>query len=339
VRVLDVFAGAGGLSLGFAAAGFDIVAGIEHDRDACETFAKAHPGATVFDVDVDAAPVASLASHVDVVIGGPPCQPWSSGGKRLATADPRNGWPAFLRVLDAARPAAFVAENVTGLASASRRKHLDALMRACRALAFDVSARVCDAADYGVPQRRRRLLIVGTRCASFAFPSPTHSAMPGARTAPWLRAGTVVAHEPQGEANPSVVTYARRPDIRPSPYDGHLFNGGGRPIDLARPAPTLLASMGGNKTPWVDTMDIVAGYHALLCTGGAPRRGVVPGARRITVEEAAQLQSFPAGMHVAGSRSSAYRQIGNAVPPLLAAAIARSLRASLERGERVAQEC
>jgi DNA (cytosine-5)-methyltransferase 1 len=325
VRVLDVFAGAGGLSLGFTAGGYEIVAAIEHDRDACETFAKAHPDAEVFDVDIDAAPLGAISRGVDVVIGGPPCQPWSSGGKRLGSRDPRDGWPAFLRVLAAVRPVAFVAENVAGFASVRRRVHFEALVARLRALGFDVQWCVLDAADYGVPQRRRRLFIVGTRRGDFAFPRATHS-VSSTGGAAWRVAGHVLRVRPYGSPNTSVVTYARLPDLRPDPYHGHVYNGGGRPIDLARPAPTLLASMGGNKTPWIDGGGVVVEYHAHLRAAGTPRVGVVPGARRITVEEAARLQTFPDGTHFAGSRSSAYRQIGNAVPPLLAAAIATTLR-------------
>jgi DNA (cytosine-5)-methyltransferase 1 len=321
-RVLDLFAGAGGLSLGFAAAGYDVVAGAEWDRDACDTFAKAHPGATVYDGDVATMSLRRLRGAVDVVVGGPPCQPWSTGGKRLGADDPRNGWPAFLRALAAVRPVAFVAENVAGLASARRRPDLAALQRDLGAAGFRVHAQVCNAADHGVPQSRRRLFVVGVRDRDFTFPR--------ARRGAARAAGTVIGPTPFGAPNRSVVTYARNPDVRPRAYDGLLFNGGGRPIDLARPAPTLLASMGGNKTPWVDTLGTAPEYHAHLLAGGAPRAGVVPGARRITVEEAARLQTFPDDVTFAGSRASCYRQVGNAVPPLLAGAIARALATALE---------
>jgi DNA (cytosine-5)-methyltransferase 1 len=325
--VFDVFAGAGGMSLGFAVAGFDVVAAAECDRDACATFAKAHPGATVFDGDVGVLPrrvLRSLRDDVDVVIGGPPCQPWSGGGKRLGAADPRNGWPAFLRVLAEVRPAAFVAENVAGLASAARRPYLDALLAQLGDLGFTTTTKVVDAAAHGVPQTRRRLFLVGRRDVRSPFTWPEPST---ARRA----ARACVDAAPYGEPNRSVVTYARRPDLRPDPYHGHLFNGGGRPIDLARPAPTLLASMGGNKTPWVDTLGLVPAYHGHLVAGGAPRCGAVAGARRITLGEAARLQTFADDVQFVGSRASCYRQIGNAVPPRLACTVARALIAVLDR--------
>lgn len=327
MRVLDLFAGAGGLSIGLEQAGFHVVAGTDWDGDACETFAKAHPTADVIEGDVHAVPFRRWRGRADVLVGGPPCQPWSTGGKRLGAADPRDGWPAFLRALREVRPVAFVAENVAGLGSRPRRAHLAALVGEIEALGFTVTAEVVNAANHGVPQNRRRLLMVGLRTGTFRFPEPTFGPGRGRR---WRVAGDVVGKEPFGTANPSIVTYARCPDLRPNPYDGHVFNGGGRPIDLARPAPTLLASMGGNKTPWVDTDGVVPGYHAWLLAGGAPRTGRVPGARRITVEEAALVQTFPEGMHFAGPRSSCYRQIGNAVPPRLAAVIGAALRSALD---------
>jgi DNA (cytosine-5)-methyltransferase 1 len=109
-------------------------------------------------------------------------------------------------------------------------------------------------------------------------------------------AGSVIGPEPYGEPNTAIITYARNPD----PYDGQVYNGGGRPIDLRRPARTLLASMGGNKTPWVDTLGVVPEYHRHLLAGGVPRSGRVPGARRITVAEAARLQTFLDGMRFCG---------------------------------------
>lgn len=325
--VLDVFAGAGGLSTGLAEAGFEVVGGVERDRDACETFAKAHPSAEVVEGDVGRVPLRRWRDEVEVVAGGPPCQPWSTGGKRLGPADARDGWPAYLRVLDEVRPRAFVAENVAGLASRARRAHLDALLGELAARGFVVTSRLVDAAGYGVPQHRHRLVVVGVRGGpGYRFPEAGYG--PG-RPRPWVAAGSVVGIEALGVPNPSAVTYARRPDLRADPYGGHLYNGGGRPLDLARPARTLLASMGGNKTPWVDTAGVVPGYHAHLVAGGQPRAGLVPGARRITVEEAALLQTFPPATAFAGARSSRYRQVGNAVPPALARAVGAALAAHL----------
>jgi DNA (cytosine-5)-methyltransferase 1 len=322
VRALDIFAGAGGLSIGLEEAGFDIVAGAEWDADACETFAKAHPAADVLEGDVNAMSFTKWRDAVDVVVGGPPCQPWSTGGKRLGAEDARDGWPSFVRTLREVRPRAFVAENVAGFAAGARRSQFDSLVEDLKDLGYVVTADVVNAADYGVPQKRRRLVIVGVRGTPFEFPSPRFGPT---MENPWLTAGDVLRPEPLGAGNPSIVTYARCPDLRPGAYDGHVFNGGGRPIDLARPAPTLLASMGGNKTPWIDTLNVVPGYHAHLLAGGAARTGRVPGARRITVEEAALLQTFPVGMHFAGTRSSCYRQIGNAVPPQLAREVGQRL--------------
>jgi DNA (cytosine-5)-methyltransferase 1 len=322
VRVLDLFCGAGGLSLGVEEAGFEIAAGAEWDPDACETFAKAHPTADVWPGDVNAMDFRRLRGEIEVVVGGPPCQPWSSGGKRLGTADPRDGWPAFLRALAQVRPIAFVAENVAGLAAGARCSAFRALLAELEALGFTVAHGVLDAADHGVPQRRRRLFVVGARSGPVPLPAATYG---GAAGRPWRTAGEVVDDEPCGPPNRSVVTYARAPDVRPNPYDGHVYNGGGRPIDRSRPAPTLLASMGGNKTPWVDTLGVVVPYHAHLLAGGEPRAGIVAGARRITIDEAARLQSFPDAMPFAGRSSSCYRQIGNAVPPRLAAAVGAEL--------------
>jgi DNA (cytosine-5)-methyltransferase 1 len=326
VEAVDLFCGAGGLSVGLGAAGVAVVAGVERDEDALGTWAGAHPEATAVGGDVNSLDWRRF-DGVGLVVGGPPCQPWSIGGLRRGEDDERDGWPGFLRALRALRPRAFLAENVAGLTEGATRGRWKRLVEELSSIGYAVSERVVNAADYGVPQKRRRCVVVGFRDQGpFVFPAPSHGPERGRR---WNVAASVLRDEPLGEPNRSVVTFAARPDVRKDAYAGHVFNGGGRPIDPAAPAPTLLASMGGNKTPWLDTANIVPGYHAHLVAGGRPRSGRVPGARRITVEEAALLQTFPGEVRFEGKRSSRYRQVGNAVPPLLAEVLGRALLAQL----------
>lgn len=338
ISAIDLFAGAGGLSLGLRAAGFDVLAASEWDDDACDTFAKHHPSADIIRGDLGSPEaldqIRAYKGSVRVVVGGPPCQPWSTGGLRRGSEDPRNGFPLFRLVVKDLQPDAFIMENVAGVRRAAQRSYYDALINDLAALGYAVTTKEVNAADYGVPQNRRRVIAVGIRGRSFVFPEPTHGrdrAFPALVAGDVLRLGEVV-----GEPNTSIVTFAAHPDLRPNPYDGHLYNGGGRPIELSRPSPTLLASMGGNKTPWLDTGSVVPDYHANLVNGGAPRSGLVPGARRITVAEAALLQTFEipersgsGGVTFAGRRSSQYRQVGNAVPPRLAAVIGAAIARQL----------
>ena len=330
---VDLFAGAGGLSLGLQEAGFATEVAAELDPDALNTYAEAHrrfsPSAdlTLLDGDIQNHSFTRWRDQVALVAGGPPCQPYSLGGHRRGSADLRDGIPQFIRAVEEIRPDAFLMENVPGLSTTRHRSLLRDIISSLEHLKFTVDWRVLRAADYGVSQRRQRLFIVGTRRAGFEWPTPTHGATAGRS---WVPAGKVIsANNPVGEANSSKVTFARNPDLRPSPWDGHLWNGGGRPINLNGLAPTLLASMGGNKTPWVDTKGIVPEYHSHLLNGGLPRSGAVPGARRITVQEAAAIQTFPIDMPWQGARSSQYRQIGNAVPVKLAHAIGREVYRAL----------
>ena len=327
IESIDLFAGAGGLSLGLEAAGFAPATAVEWCRDASATYTAHHPAATVIQGDISTLDFKAQRGRFALVAGGPPCQPFSVGGKRLVADDPRNGIPQFLRAVSELRPHAFLMENVAGLAVSTKRPYFRSVLGQLERLGYVTSWRVLEAADYGVPQTRRRLFVVGAKGHRFSFPGPTHGP---ATQRPHSLAGAVVdPYRARGEPNAAIVTYARRPSLRPGAYHGHLYNGGGRPIELCRPAPTLLASMGGNKTPWLDTLGVVPEYHAHLLAGGSPRRGTVPGARRITVEEAALLQGFPAGATFAGRRSSQYRQVGNAVPPALGEVIGRALRRQL----------
>lgn len=335
IPMLDLFAGAGGLSTGLRQAGFEPVAAIELMPAAARTYSKAH-GVPVIESRVRDADLDSFRGEVQVVVGGPPCQPWSTGGLRLGEEDDRDGFPEFFEALRVIKPRAFLIENVAGLGAGVTRQYFVALLEALATLGYKVQSRVLNAADYGVPQHRHRRFIVGLRDGGFSFPAPTHG--PKARH-PWVPAGAVLDMEPAGEPNLSVVTYAKNPHLRPSPYDGLLFNGGGRPIDLSAPARTVLASAGGNKTPFIDTEGIVPPYHEGLWkhykshgSKGLARKvrsGVVAGARRITVAESAALQSFDRGLAFDGTRSTQYTLVGNAVPPKLARAVGRRFAASV----------
>lgn len=323
MRMVDLFSGAGGLSLGLEQAGFESVLAVEIKKDACETYSRLFPKADLKDTSIEALDFLPLRGKVDLVAGGPPCQPFSSGGKRLAGEDERDMLPQYLRAINEIRPPVFLMENVFGLATGERAGYLAGFLEEFRNLGYAITWQVVNAADYGVPQKRRRLFVVGSRLGTFAFPSPTHGPAAGV---PYQKSGSVLRKDQIiGTPNPSKVFYAKNPDLRPSFYDGHLFNGGGRAINLDDLCPTILASAGGNKTHFIDTQDQVPGYHATLMRGEAPRVGFVPGARRITAEESALIQTFPAWVRFAGSSSSQYTQIGNAVPPLLATQLGKAL--------------
>lgn len=324
LSAIDLFSGAGGLTHGLHAAGVEAVGAVELVADAAASYRAAFPAVELLQTDIRSVDFRRWRG-VDVVAGGPPCQPFSSGGLRRGRDDMRDYLPEFVRAVLEVRPRAFIMENVPGLAVFGDYLNatLEPLLRAYRLS----PAQVVNAADFGVPQSRRRLLIIGLlEGGPFALPQgDPHRHIP-ARAAlrrPFL-----------DEPNHSKIVYAKRPDLRPNPYHGQLFNGGGRPIDLDRPAPTILASAGGNKTHFLDVGGHVPRYHSHLAAGGAPAVGELPEARRITVLESAALQSFPSHVRFAGSRSSQYTQVGNAVPPKLAEAVGAAVADQLGRSMR-----
>jgi DNA (cytosine-5)-methyltransferase 1 len=325
---IDLFCGAGGLSLGLEAAGLNCVAAVEMNRDACDTFALQHSKATVHDIPIQALNFKQYRG-IPLLAGGPPCQPFSAGGKGLASEDSRDMIPQFIRAVKEAQPAVFLMENVPGLASPSHKDYLDHSLECFKGLGYKVYIQVLNAAEYGVPQKRRRLIVIGVKneLPDFHFPAPTHG--PNGNK-PFITAGEVLSKVgPIELINESKVVFAKRPDLRPSPYDGHLFNGGGRAIDLSAPSHTILASAGGNKTHFLDLQGEVPEYHKHLMNGGRPRVGCLNGGRRLSVQESAALQTFPDGMLFSGSRSSQYAQIGNAVPPELGKALGKALLRTL----------
>lgn len=204
-------------------------------------------------------------------------------------------------------------ENVKGLA---RSSYLDEVCERLAGMGYEVSADVLDAADFGVPQNRERLFVVGTlnTPSRFWFPDPTVDEP--------TPCGEVLGAEPVGDPASAAITWAKNPVVRGSPHSGMLLNGGGRPLDPDAPAPTIPASAGGNNTPVVDPVGVVAEYWRHLVGGGEPRSGEVEGSvRRLSARECARLQGFPDDFEFEGSDTSRFRQIGNAVPPAVAEAL------------------
>lgn len=331
------------MDLGFRDAGFRPVWSNDIDPVAVETYKAVLPGHTATAGDISAIRDLPGFGDADLVIGGPPCQGFSVAG-RMDPNDPRSQHVhMFMDVVARVRPKAFVMENVKALAINARwgqiREHLS---ERAATLGYNTNIFLLNASHFGVPQARERMFLIGIQkelgLPSAPAPSTEHAP-------PTLRSAlqTLPAYGEVG--NDSIcaakITLAKSPVLRRSPWAGMLFNGAGRPMDLDRPAPTLPASMGGNKTPIIDqdqlTSDAtswVESYHDHLWSGGKPKRRVPSRLRRITVQEATAIQTFPSGMPFSGSQSAHYRQIGNAVPPRLAFHVALAVRDSLGVGER-----
>ena len=330
IRAVSLFSGAGGMDLGFKMAGFDIVWANDFDKAACETHAAN------FDCEIKHGPIESFDYERDIpdcslIFGGPPCQGFSVAGK-MDPNDPRSRLVfEFQKVVAAKRPRYFVMENVSALARLEkfegvRKRLLDGYSR----LRYNVEFRVLDSQYFCTPQRRERMIMIGTTDSveSFPFPRPRKKL---------ISARSVLAKfEEPGTGNnlgrcDARITLAKQPVLRASAYAGMLFNGLGRPIDLDRPCQTLPASMGGNKTPFIDTRWLknpecgswLEKIHAIAISGKAISNLSVPSyVRRITVSEAAALQGFPKSFKFCGSRCEQYRQIGNSGPPPFAYCIA-----------------
>lgn len=280
-------------------------------------------------------------SQVDLIIGGPPCQGFSVAG-RMDPNDPRSRhvWN-FLHIVDTLSPRAFVMENVASLAENQRWKAVkEGLIYEAQRLGFTVELFVLNAADYGVPQMRKRMFLVGIKGGSPSIPKPKNSRTSVREVLAGLPSFGTPGNSTICRAK---VTPAKSPILRRSPYAGMLFNGQGRPINLDAIAPTLPASMGGNRTPIIDQHQLhgqpswIVDYHRKLWNGESPVLNAPDRLRRLTVEEAAAIQGFPKGMKFEGPQSAQYRQIGNAVPPPLAEAVARMVLSALRNPIKVTQ--
>ena len=294
---LDLFCGAGGFSLGFAASGFS-VQGIDRDTDAVATFSANVGQATYLDLRYDRS-----LPKADVLIAGPPCQPWSRAGKQLRESDPRDGFSAIAHALKIVDPTVVVVENVPEISRNDRRKRLDDFLADLRDLGYEVREAILNAAHYCVPQNRRRFFVMAVRGGdAIKFPSQcgsqvaVRSAIP--ETCEFAPGGARLLSP---DMDRYIARYERASGCR-VPRDLHLD----------RPARTLTVR------------------NLVGATGDMMRISLPCGRRRmLTLREAARLQSFPDWFHFTGSRQSQFSQIGNAVPPLLGLAVAKQVHQAL----------
>ena len=332
-KAIDLYAGAGGLSLGLKMAGWDVQVALEIDSDAINTHRANMPEVRHLCDDIRDVDFAEF-SGIGLIAGGPPCQPFSVSGKQLGMNDLRDMVPQFVRAVKESRPTAFMMENVHGLTTAKFRPYLEDKVDELAALGYEVHWKVLNAADYGVPQNRLRLFIIGVPMGvRFAFPTPTHGPH-SPNKMPYTSVRMALQDAPADTPNNAKVVYAKNPILRKSPHAGMLLNGKGRPLNLDGPSHTIPASAGGNRTHIVDLNGELRAYHEYLMAGGGPRVGEVPGCRRLTVRESARVQTFPDWFQFTGQRSRQYSQVGNAVPPLLAKAVGKTLRLALEESQK-----
>lgn len=321
LTAIDLFSGAGGLSLGLESAGWNVQAALEFNEAAIETHALNMPEVKHLCEDVRTVNFKQFKG-IDLVAGGPPCQPFSVSGKQLGCNDTRDMIPQFIRAVKEAKPKAFLMENVAGLTTQKFMPYLEAQLAALSKLKYNIKWVVLNAADYGVPQKRLRLFIIGTaKGYNFNFPSPTH----GTDTTPFITVQEALKGTPKDTPNTAKVVYAKNPILRKSPFAGMLLNGKGRPLNLNGVSHTIPATAGGNRTHILDPIGVLKKYHAHLLKGGKPRTGEVEGCERLTVKQSARLQSFPDWFEFTGRKSQQYAQIGNAVPPTLASAVSTEL--------------
>lgn len=384
MRSVELFAGAGGLAIGMANAGFQHAAVVEWDHDACETFrenqrhhAHAVEGWPVYEIDARSFDFGSIGQDVAVVSGGPPCQPFSMGGKHQGQRDDRNMFPEAVRAVRELMPKAFIFENVKGFArksfasyfsyihlqlqypELSRRRGENWMKHRARleqhhssnkgAATYNVLIDVLNASDYGVPQKRQRVFLVGFRSdigARWSFPEPTHSE-DALLFSKWIDGDYWDEHGVSRRQRPVVPSrYAKRIELlRYSPRllmldrwqttrdalrnlpDPESDEDHGIPNHVFTPgARTYVGHTGSILDEPSKTLK--AGYHGV--PGGenmfVKDDGTV---RYFTVREAARLQTFPDEYEFRGSWSQTMRQLGNAVPVRLAEVVARSVAASL----------
>ncbi|WP_032120660.1 DNA cytosine methyltransferase [Clostridium amazonitimonense] len=343
INVIDLFCGCGGLSYGFEMAGYNVLLGIDNDKMALETFKLNHKNSKIICGDITEIKYTDIINligdkQIDLIVGGPPCQGMSLSGPRKFH-DPRNKlYLSFIRLVEEIQPKGFVIENVPGLISLFGGAIKDSILQEFSRLGYKVEYKVLNAAEYGVPQFRKRVIFVGLKEGVFSFPEPTHnennyvscgmaiSDLPsldkdylgaeeeGYESLPicdyqvTMRDGSkklfnhvAAKHSEQVKHVISLVPEGGNYKNLPNEYkDTRKFNVAWTRFDSKKPAPTI---------------DTGHRHHFHYKLNRVP-----------TVRESARIQSFPDKFVFLGNKTQQFRQVGNAVPPILAQKIAEQIK-------------
>ena len=370
-KILDLFCGAGGLSEGFVSAGFTVAAALDHDVDACQTYAANLPARVIHtDIAAIADPTMILedlpVTAIDAIVGGPPCQGFSVVGRaRISTLDKENKlvllarnelYQHFFRFIEAFHPAFFIMENVPTLLTYKEEAYIKAIQQECERLRYALTYKVIDAADYGVPQVRRRLFLIGSRLGwLFRWPRPISEGKPvplqdAIGDLPKVLPPSLEEILPYYPDSP-LSDYQRFMRSHVDPDNKHvIYDHVVRPV-REDDKQVFLQMKPGDRYSDIDPRfqrynpETFRDKYYML-KPDAP--GVTITAhlakdgyryihwdreqhRTISVREAARIQSFGDHFRFAGSRSARFRQIGNAVPPLLAEQLGEQVRLALRR--------
>lgn len=303
MKIVSLFSGVGGLDLGFIQAGHKIIWANDLYEDAVKTYAK-NIGShivckNIMDISCETIP------DCDMVMGGFPCQGFSVANTKRNESDARNVlYKELIRVIRAKQPKFFLAENVKGLMSLCKGRVFKMILDDFTGLGYKVKTKLVNAVNYGVPQKRERVIIVGVRDDvdfDFEFPLETHNPHGTNGLKPWVSVGKALDDIPDPDLPNSLKNHVySKYKLRFNGYIGH------RTIVPSQPAPTVTAR-GDDKG------GVVILHH--------PNNK-----RRMSCRELATIQGFPKDFEFIGAPSSVYRQIGNAVPPPLAKAIAQQFK-------------
>ena len=350
-KVIDLFAGVGGLSLGFENCGFDVVLANEYDESIAAAYKANHKGTRMIVGDITSLDLEKTfgpyQGQIDVVIGGPPCQGFSQKGQRKTIHDERNFlFKYYVRVVELVEPRYFVMENVPNLLTAEKgyfRKEIEELFNS---MGYQLKMGILNASDYGVPQNRRRAVIIGKRGgAAPGLPKPRNI------TVTIWDAISDLAYLSSGEGEEE-QEYRGKPR---SEYQKKLRGGSGtlrnhvatRHSRLALERLAMIPPNAGKEVLPEEhlTRSIYSGTWTrmrkdeisvtITTRFDTPSSGKFTHPfldRAITVREAARIQSFPDSFRFVGSKGSQMKQVGNAVPPLLAGAIAEVVMNDLKEG-------